>query len=45
MDDDLITERRPVTFPQVFGYLRHRRSAPPYGARRLPHRILRTGTN
>jgi hypothetical protein len=23
MDDDLITERRPVTFPRVFGYLRH----------------------
>ncbi|MGW0284245.1 hypothetical protein ACWDXT_14165 [Streptomyces sp. NPDC003236] len=23
MDDDLITERRPVAFPQVFGYLRH----------------------
>ncbi|WP_046728772.1 hypothetical protein [Streptomyces humi] len=23
MDDDLITERRSVTFPQVFGYLRH----------------------
>ncbi|MFB6933089.1 recombinase family protein [Streptomyces chartreusis] len=22
MDDDLITERRPVAFPQVFGYLR-----------------------
>ncbi|MCI3277013.1 hypothetical protein [Streptomyces cylindrosporus] len=23
MDDELITERRPVTFPPVFGYLRH----------------------
>ncbi len=23
MDDELITERRPVAFPQVFGYLRH----------------------
>ncbi|SHI08488.1 hypothetical protein [Streptomyces sp. 3214.6] len=23
MDDDLITERRSVAFPQVFGYLRH----------------------
>ncbi|MEU0069766.1 hypothetical protein ABZ027_09540 [Streptomyces sp. NPDC006332] len=23
MDDDLITERRRVAFPQVFGYLRH----------------------
>jgi hypothetical protein len=23
MDDDLITERRPIAFPQVFGYLRH----------------------
>lgn len=23
MDDDLITERRPVAFPLVFGYLRH----------------------
>ncbi|MEU8930396.1 hypothetical protein AB0D30_10955 [Streptomyces sp. NPDC048409] len=23
MDDDLITERRPVALPQVFGYLRH----------------------
>jgi len=23
MDDELITERRRVTFPQVFGYLRH----------------------
>ncbi|MFF7143538.1 hypothetical protein ACFZB5_20195 [Streptomyces nodosus] len=23
MDDELITERRSVTFPQVFGYLRH----------------------
>ncbi|WP_030222097.1 hypothetical protein [Streptomyces sp. NRRL WC-3626] len=23
MDDELITERRPVAFPQVFGYVRH----------------------
>ncbi|MFF2465289.1 hypothetical protein [Streptomyces mirabilis] len=23
MDDELITERRSVAFPQVFGYLRH----------------------
>ena len=29
MDDDLITERRPVAFPQVFGYLRHVTGGPP----------------
>ncbi|WP_316762542.1 hypothetical protein [Streptomyces herbicida] len=28
MDDELITERRPVAFPQVFGYLRHVTSGP-----------------
>ncbi|MFF4567851.1 hypothetical protein [Streptomyces sp. NPDC001435] len=28
MDDQLITERRPVAFPQVFGYLRHLTGGP-----------------